>query len=98
MCPSQLEPVAARSGHRPMADDAAVATLLGRLEAHGPLKRAYVPLRESLPDELLGFGASRVHTLVLAAVRSLLERPTAPPEDKDQCPDSPKWTGDQYVA
>jgi hypothetical protein len=63
-----------------------VAILLSRLQARGPLKRAYALLRESLPDELLGLGASRVHALVLSALQSLLDGPAR--EDKEAWPGS----------
>ena len=75
--------MAAREARGDCAD---VASLLSRLQARGPLKRAYALLRESLPDELLGLGASRVHALVLSALQSLLEGPA--PEDKEAWPGS----------
>ena len=75
--------MAAREARGDCAD---VASLLSRLQARGPLKRAYALLRESLPDELLGLGASRVHALVLSALQSLLDGPAR--EDKEAWPGS----------
>ena len=57
----------------PMAAESARA-ILEHLRSQGALKRAYAPLRETLPELLLGAnsGTRGVHGLILASLRTLL--------------------------
>ena len=56
--------------------DSAVDSLFAHLRSKGPLKRAYRPIQESLPDELLAFTAELAHPIVLAALGRLLSTPS----------------------